>query len=130
MSVAPVRVGLEIGPTYVSGPGGETGAMSMVMVPANMDEALKMLASAVGFLAETEAADLPAEVLAEGLRAMERADAAVAAARGRFLEAFDAQDGSVADGQRTVRTWLVHSTRVTRGQAAEPRAGQALAPPH
>jgi Domain of unknown function (DUF222) len=104
--------------------------MSTVMVPANMDEALKMLASAVGFLAETEAADLPAEVLAEGLRAMERADAAVAAARGRFLEAFDAQDGSVADGQRTVRTWLVHSTRVTRGQAVEHRAVQALARRH
>jgi len=104
--------------------------MSTVMVPANMDEALEMLASAVGFLAETEAAELPVEVLAEGLRAMEQADAAEAAARGRFLAAFDAQDGSVADGQRTAWTWLVHVTRVTRSQAGEHKAVQALARGH
>jgi hypothetical protein len=36
----------------------------------------------------------------------------------------------VADGQRTARTWLVHSTRVTRGQAAEHQAVQALAEGH
>jgi Domain of unknown function (DUF222) len=104
--------------------------MSTAIVPANMDEALKMLESAAGFLADVPAADLPAEVLAEGLRAMERADAAEAAARGRFLEAFDAQDGPLADGQRTVRTWLVNSVRVTKGQAAEHRAVQALARSH
>jgi hypothetical protein len=104
--------------------------MSTVMVPANMDEALKMLESAAGFLAGVAAAEFPAEMLAEGLRAMERADAAGAAARGRFLEAFDAQDGQVADGQRTVRTWLVHTTRVTKGQAAEHQAVQRLARQH
>ena len=97
------------------------------MVPANMDDAFKMLESVTGFLAAADAAQLPAGVLAEGLRAMERAEAAGAAARGRFLRAFDAQNGPVADGQRTVRTWLVHSTRVTRGQAAEHKAVQALA---
>ncbi len=47
-----------------------------------------------------------------------------------MLAAFDAQDGSAADGQRTTRTWLVHSTRVTRGQAAEHKAVQALAEGH
>jgi hypothetical protein len=45
----------------------------------------------------------------------------------KYLAAFDAQDGSVADGQRITRTWLVHCTRVTRGQAAEHRALEALA---
>jgi len=40
--------------------------MSTAIVPANMDEALKMLESAAGFLADVPAADLPAEVLAEG----------------------------------------------------------------
>jgi len=104
--------------------------MSTAIVPANMDEALKMLESAAGFLANVPAAELPAEVLAEGLRAMERADAAEAAARGRFLEAFDAQNGPLADGQRTSRTWLVNSVRVTKGQAAEHRAVQALARSH
>jgi Domain of unknown function (DUF222) len=36
----------------------------------------------------------------------------------------------VADGQRTIRTWLVNVTRVTRGQAGEHRAVQALAEGH
>ena len=58
---------------------------------------------------------MPAEALAECLRALERADAAGAAARGRLLMAFDARDGYLADGQRTSRTWLVHCLRVTRG---------------
>jgi hypothetical protein len=36
----------------------------------------------------------------------------------------------VGDGQRSTRTWLVHSTRVTRGQAGEHKAVQALAQGH
>ncbi len=44
--------------------------------------------------------------------------------------AFDAQDGPVADGQRTTRPWLVHSLRVTKGQAGEHQAVQALARSH
>ena len=36
----------------------------------------------------------------------------------------------MADGQRTARTWLVNVTRVTKGQAAEYRAVQALARGH
>jgi Domain of unknown function (DUF222) len=91
---------------------------------------LAMVRSAAGFLAASGAADLPAEVLAEGLRELERADAAGAAVRGVLLAAFGAQNGQVADGQRTVRTWLLHVTRVTRGQAAEHRAMQKLADDH
>jgi len=104
--------------------------MSTAMVPANADEALGMLESAAGFLAGLDAADMPAEAIAECLRGMERADALQAAARGQFLSAFDAKDGHLGDGQRTTRAWLVHSTRVTRGQAAEYRAMQALAREH
>jgi hypothetical protein len=73
---------------------------------------------------------MPAEALAECLRGLERADAVQAAARGGFLAAFDAKDGPLGDGQRTTRTWLVHTTRVTRGQAAEHKAVQALAECH
>ena len=91
--------------------------MSTVMVPASAGEALGMLECAAGFLADLDAAGLPAEVLDECLRGMERADAVQAAARGRLLGAFDAKDGPVGDGQRTTRAWLVHSLRVTRGQA-------------
>ena len=124
-------------PIEVSQAGGETSVMSTAAVPASASEAVRMLHRglallqfAAGFLAVEGPAGLPAETLAEGLRALECADAAGAAVRGLFLEAFDAQDGPVADGQRTTRTWLVHSTRVTKGQAAEHRAVQALARRH
>ena len=100
------------------------------MVPANSDEALAMLESAMGFLADVDPASLPDAKLARGLQVLEQTDAIEAAVRGRFLEAFDAQDGHVADGQRTARTWLVHVTRVTKGQAGEHRAVQALARGH
>jgi hypothetical protein len=104
--------------------------MSTVMVPANAGEALEMLERAAGFLAGLDAADIPAEAIAEYLRRMEQVDAVQAAARGEFLATFDAKDGHLDDGQRTTRAWLVHSLRVTRGQAAEHRAVQALAREH
>jgi hypothetical protein len=105
--------------------------------PADAAEAMRVLRaglglvrSAAGVLAAHGAAGLPAEVLAGGLRELEWADAAGAAARGVLLGAFDAQDGPVGDGQRTLRTWLVNVTRVTKGQAAEHRAVERLAREH
>ncbi len=81
-------------------------------------------------LAGEDAAGRPVAGLAEELRALERIDAVGAAVRGRLLQAFDAQDGSVADGQRTTRTWLVNCLRVTKGQAGQYKAVQALAARH
>jgi Domain of unknown function (DUF222) len=104
--------------------------MGTMTGPASAAEALGMLESAMGFLAAVDAAQMPTAAVAQCLRALERTDAVGAVARGRLLAAFDSQDGSVADGQRTNRTWLVHSTRVTRGQAAEYLAEQALAQHH
>ena len=104
--------------------------MSTMAVPASAAEALEMLESAMEFLADADAADMTAEALADCLRGLERADAIEAAARGRFLEAFDAKDGHLADGRRNSRTWLVHCLRVTRGQAGEHQAIQALAREH
>jgi hypothetical protein len=111
--------------------------MCTTTVPATAAQALGMLESAVGmqecalrFLAGEDAASLPAGAAADQLRALERNDAVEAALRGRLLVVFDAQDGHLADGQRSTRTWLVHSLRVTRGQAAEYRAVQALAGSH
>ena len=97
---------------------------------ASAGEALGLVESLLGSLAGEDAAGLPAQVAAERLRALERVDAVGAALRARYLQAFEAQDGPVADGQRTARTWLVHVTRVTRGQAAEHQAVQALARRH
>jgi hypothetical protein len=111
--------------------------MCTLTVPASAGKALGMLKSAqsmqqaaLGFLADMDAAGMPTDVLAECLQDLEQTDAVGAAARGQLLAAFDAQDGSVADGQRTARTWLVHVTRVTRGQAGEHKAVQALAEGH
>src|ERR1700722_5165286 len=104
--------------------------MNTAMIPASADDALEMLESVMGFLAALDPADLPEAQVSRTLRVLERADAVEAAVRGRFLHAFDAQDGPVGDGQRSIRTWLVHSLRVTRGQAAEYQALQALARDH
>ena len=111
--------------------------MCTTTVPATAAEALGMLEAALDmqqrvlrFLAAQDAAGLPAQAAADQLRALERADAVGAALRGRLLAVFDTQDGHLADGQRTTRTWLVHSLRVTRGQAAEHLAVQALARSH
>ena len=104
--------------------------MCVGMVPATGAGALGMLESALGFLAGEDAAGMPAQAVADRLRVLERNDAVQAAVRGRLLVAFDAQDAHLADGQRTTRTWLVHTTRVTKGQAGEYQAIQALARDH
>jgi hypothetical protein len=89
-----------------------------------------MLAALFGSLADQDPASLPAEAAAERLRLLEQADAMAAAARAQLLTVFDAKDGHLADGQRSTRTWLVHTTRVTTGQAGEYKAIQALARDH
>jgi hypothetical protein len=89
-----------------------------------------MLESLAAVLARVDPAQLPDDVVARGLRVLERTDAVQAAVRGRFLQVFDARNVHLADGQRTTRSWLVHSLRVTRGQAAEHKAVQALAADH
>src|SRR5580704_17899492 len=111
--------------------------MCSTTAPATAAEALAMLESAAGlqesalaFLAAQDTAALPGPAAADQLRAMERHDAIEAAVRGRLLEVFEAQDGHLADGQRSARAWLVHCTRVTRGQAAEYQALQVLARDH
>jgi hypothetical protein len=103
--------------------------MSVMAVPAGADE-LELLESLMGSLAEADPVQLADEEKARRLRALERLDAIEAAVRGRLLEAFDAQDAHLADGQRTTRTWLIHTTRVTKGQAGEYKAIQALARDH
>ncbi len=98
--------------------------------PASMADALEAMESLAGFVADLDAAELPTAALGEGLADMERIDAVLAAARSRLLAAFDAKDGHLADGQKTLRTWLVHVLRVTRVQAAEHLALRALAREH
>ena len=99
-------------------------------VPASAAEALEKLQTLVGYLADLDAASLPAEALAACLLGMEQADAVAAVAWARLLAAFDAKDGHQADGQKTLRAWLVHMVRVTRAQAARYQAIQALTGNH
>ena len=102
----------------------------MMTVPAGEADELDLLQALMGSLAATDPADLPEEEVARRLRILEQVDAIEAAVRGRLLERFDAQDGHISDGQRTARTWLVHVTRVTKGQAGEHRAVQGIAREH
>jgi Domain of unknown function (DUF222) len=105
--------------------------MDAATIPASAGDALDVVESLLaGLAAEDNVAGLPGEVVAERLRALERIDAIAAAVRGRHLEVFDAQDGHLADGQRTTRSWLVHTTRITRRQAAEHQEAQLLARSH
>ena len=112
------------------GRGGEPSPMCTAADSLSASEKFELVESLLGELAEEEPAGLPVAVLADGLRALERVDAVGAALRGRFLRAFDAQDGSVADGQRTTRTWLVNCLHITKGQAAEYKAIQSLDAKH
>ena len=104
--------------------------MCTVIAPATMGDALDMLESAMGFIADANKAQMSAGAVADCLQRLERVDAVEAAARGGLLVAFDAKDGPLGDGQRTSRAWLVHATRVTRGQASEYQALQAVARNH
>jgi hypothetical protein len=107
-----------------------TSNVGTVIGPASGAEALEILESAVGFLADVDWTQAPAEAIAQCLRCLEQADAVETVARARLLAAFDTKDGHLADGQRTTRTWLVHTVGVTRGQAGEYGAVQALAREH
>jgi hypothetical protein len=104
--------------------------MCTMAVPGSASEALAKLQSLVGYLADLDAASMPAEALAQCIRELVQADAVSAAALARLLAAYDAQDGHLADGQRSLGTWLVHIARVTRGQAAQYKAMRALPRDH
>ena len=108
-------------------PGEVRRDVSAVTVPANMAEALRMVEYGAGFMADADTASMPTDEISQYLHGLERTDAVCAVARGRLLAAHDAKDGPVADGQRTIRVWLVNCLRVTRGQAAEYLALLALA---
>src|ERR1700746_2407771 len=106
--------------------------MTTATIPSSSDDTLALVESLLGSLAapDQDPAGVHPEVTADRLRALERIDAGGAAGRGRLLGAFDAAGGPAGDGHRTTRAWLVHATRITRAQAAEHKAVQALAAGH
>jgi len=104
--------------------------MSTVAVPASAAEAMEMWQISVGYLADLDATQLPAAALATCLQGMEQAEAVATVAWAQMLAAYDAQDGHLADGQRSLGAWLVHMGRVTRAQAAQYKAMRALPRDH
>src|SRR5579863_6304136 len=86
--------------------------------PGSVAEALALLDSALDHLNAADVASLPAQVQAEALRALGRAEAKHTAARSRVLGAFAGQGGFEDDGHGTARAWLKWQTRVTTGAAA------------
>jgi hypothetical protein len=86
--------------------------------PASATDALEMLTSAMSYLATADATQMPAEVQAQCLAGLERADAIETAARASVLAAFTASQGHCEDGDYSPRSWLIHRTRVTKGTAA------------
>src|SRR3954453_16508015 len=100
----------------MQGPGAPPAA------PASVEAALAMTEAAFDFLNSADLAGLPGEVLAEGLRQWTRVDAKRAAAEARLTGAFDAQQGYVAQAQRSTGAWLRSFTGQTdaaaRGQVA------------
>ena len=100
--------------------------MCTMTVPASGGEALAKLQSLAGYLADLDAASMPAGELGQYIRELIQADAVLTAALAPLLAAYDAKDGHLADGQRSLGTWLVHMARVTRAQAAQYKAVRAL----
>ena len=104
--------------------------MRTVAAPQSAEQALEMIQAGMGYLADMDVAELPAPALGRCLVVMEQADAVEAVARGQLLAAYDAQDGHLADGQKTLRTWEVNVLGVTKGQAAEYQAEKSLTQEH
>jgi hypothetical protein len=84
---------------------------------ASAGGALEAITSGMRFLAELDAASVPAPVIAEVLTALEQADGLEAVARGRLLWVFDTGRGYEGEGYGGVRNWVRYGTRVTKGQA-------------
>jgi len=82
-------------------------------------DALRLLDSALAYLAAADATQLPTAIQARCLIALERADARLTAARASNLAAFTASRGYSEDGDYGARSWLIHQTRVTKATAVD-----------
>ena len=91
--------------------------MSNVMSPSSAAEALEMLRSAMGYLTTADTTVMAAEEQAQCLRALERTNSVVTAARTSVLSAFTSGQGYSADADYSPRAWLIHRTGVTKGAA-------------
>jgi hypothetical protein len=84
---------------------------------ASPGDALAAVEAGLAFLARTDAASLPGEVMADWLRRLEAVQSVHVAARSRVLAAFDGQSVFAGDGCRSAVSWLAWQARTTRGTA-------------
>lgn len=84
---------------------------------SGVSEAMAAVTAGLAFLASADAGSLPAQALADCLRALGRAESMHVAVRSRFLGAFAAQAGCEADGQPTAKSWLRWQTRISSAAA-------------
>src|SRR5215469_2161281 len=99
------------------GAGGGTASTGRVM-PADAAQALSYLSGALDFLAHADAAEWPAGVQADCLRALAAAESRQAAAHARILTAFSVPGGGLnSDGHHSPRVWLTWQTQATRNAA-------------
>jgi Domain of unknown function (DUF222) len=85
---------------------------------ASTVQALGMLESAMGFLADADHAQLSGDELAEILIAMEKITAVQVVARSLTLAVFEAGQHHKADAAYSSPAWLRHRTRITKETAA------------
>ena len=80
--------------------------------------AMTSVTAALSWLATTEITALPTAEQADCLRALERAESQLIAARAAVLGAFNSSCGYEDDGAGRSRSWLRWQTHVTAGAAA------------
>src|SRR5262245_22128595 len=88
-------------------------------VPAfpSVADAMAAVHAGLRFVADADATRLSAQAQAECLRMMEQADAIATAARASVMNGFTAGKGYSADADYSIRAWLIHKTRITKGAA-------------
>ena len=84
----------------------------------SVDEAMDLVRAGLAYVAQADAASLPAVTQARLLRELERAQSQHTAARARVLSAFTAQGGYADDGHGGPHPWLAWQTRVTAKAAS------------
>src|SRR5580704_12239590 len=80
---------------------------------ASVDEAMDLVRAGLGYIAQADAASLPAVTQARLLREYERAQSQHTAGRARVLTAFTVQGAYADDGHGGSHPWLAWQTQVT-----------------
>ena len=88
-----------------------------VPVVAGPGEAMQMVRAGLDYLAAADATAMAAREQARCLRGLEQANSVSTAARTSILGAFAAGQGHWADGDYSLRAWLIRKTGVTKGAA-------------